>query len=229
LIQEKINIAIDGYSSCGKGTLAKAIARKLNYLFIDSGAMYRAVTYYFIKNQPDINNPTEIELAFKNIKITFNHSKEEDFFETILNGVSIEKEIREMEVSQMVSRVSKIDEVRTFLVAQQQEISKNKGVVMDGRDIGTVVLPNAELKLFMTANLEIRAERRYKELIQSGHKEISYEMVVANLKERDFIDSNRKNSPLKQSEEAIVIDNSDITKEAQLDLALSYVNQVLKN
>jgi cytidylate kinase len=228
-LTKKINIAIDGYSSCGKGTLAKVLAKSLDYIFIDTGAMYRAVTYAMIQNGIGIDNENDLVKLLPNLNITFKHIPEDDFYHTFLNGDDIEKEIRSMSVSNLVSPVSKIQIVRDFLVKQQQEIGLNKGVVMDGRDIGTVVFPNAELKIFMTAKAEIRAERRLKELRENGNHLITFEEVLKNLNDRDFSDSNRVNSPLFKAEDAIVIDNSELSKSEQNKLALAYANKAIEN
>ena len=224
---KKINIAIDGYSSCGKGTLAKFLAKSLNYIFIDSGAMYRAVTFAMIQAGIGFDNAIELEALLPKLKITFKHIPEDDFYHTILNGEDIETEIRSMAVSNMVSPVSKIQLVRDFLVKQQQEIGLNKGVVMDGRDIGTVVFPDAELKIFMTAKAEIRAHRRLNELRENGNLAISYEEVLKNLNDRDYSDSNRVNSPLLKTESAVIIDNSELSKSEQNELALAIANKTI--
>lgn len=224
---KKINIAIDGYSSCGKGTLAKVLAKSLNYIFIDTGAMYRAVTYAMIQKGIELDNLVELEKLLPNLSITFKHIPEDDFYHTFLNGNDIENEIRSMAVSNLVSPVSKIQIVRDFLVKQQQEIGLNKGVVMDGRDIGTVVFPNAELKIFMTAKAEIRAHRRLNELKENGNLSITYEEVLKNLNDRDYSDSNRSNSPLLKAEDAIVIDNSELSKAEQNELALSFAHKAI--
>jgi cytidylate kinase len=228
-LTKKINIAIDGYSSCGKGTLAKVIAKTLNYIFIDTGAMYRAVTYAMIQKGIDVNNLAELEELLKSLNITFKHLPEGDFYHTFLNGEDIENDIRTMNVSNLVSQVSKIQIVRDFLVKQQQEIGAQKGVVMDGRDIGTVVFPDAELKIFMTAKAEIRAQRRLNELKENGNLNISFEEVLKNLNERDYIDSNRANSPLLKAQDAIVIDNSELSKAEQNELALSFAYKAIEN
>lgn len=220
---KKINIAIDGFSSCGKGTLAKALSIHLNYIFVDSGAMYRAVTLAVIKNNIDYNNLEAIKNLLKNINISFEYSEDDGFYYTCLNGKQIENEIRTMAVNQLVSQISKIDEVRTFLVKQQQNIGQNKGVVMDGRDIGTVVFPDAEIKFFLTAEPKIRAQRRFDEMRSKGNTEVSFEEVLDNLKSRDRIDSSRENSPLKKSDDAIEINNSYLNKEEQFQLALKYI------
>lgn len=226
---KKINITIDGYSSCGKGTLAKVLAQSLGYVFIDTGAMYRALTLALVNNAIPIEDTEAVANLLPSIKITFKHLPEDNFYHTILNGVDVENEIRTMEISNLVSPVSKIQIVRDFLVAQQKAIGENKGVVMDGRDIGTVVFPNAELKIFMTAKPEIRAERRLRELQQSGNLNITFDEVLKNLNERDFQDSNRKNSPLLKAVDAIEIDNSYLTKEEQLKLAIQLANDSINS
>lgn len=227
-MSRKINIAIDGYSSCGKGTLAKALAKSLHYLFIDTGAMYRAVTYSLLENMIDIDDITAIEKHLPSLNISFNYQPENNFYHTFLNGIDIEADIRGMEVSNLVSPVSKIDAVRTFLVHQQRQIGISKGVVMDGRDIGTVVFPDAELKIFMTAKPEIRAQRRLNELRQKGDELTSFEEVLHNLNERDRIDSGRENSPLKAASDAIVIDNSFMTRDEQFHHALELALNAIK-
>ncbi len=219
-MSKKINIAIDGYSSCGKGTIAKALAKHLHYVFIDTGAMYRAVTYSLLENRIDLDDIDTIEKHLPTLSITFDYNPDKNYNRTLLNQIDIEDEIRGMEVSNLVSPVSKIDCVRKFLVEQQQFIGQNKGVVMDGRDIGTVVFPDAELKIFMTAKPEIRAQRRLNELRNNGDELTTYEEVLFNLNERDRIDSGRANSPLRAANDAIVIDNSFMTKDEQFHYAL---------
>jgi cytidylate kinase len=223
----KIIIAIDGHSSCGKSTLAKQMAQKLEYVYVDSGAMYRAVTLYAIQNNYIKNGAPDTEaliaaLPLINLSFELNADK---LPEILLNGVNVEKEIRSMEVSGMVSPVSTISAVRRFLVIQQRAIATQKGVVMDGRDIGTVVFPNAELKIFLTASAEVRAQRRFDELIEKGTP-ASYADVLANLQERDFIDSNRDDSPLKQADDAILLDNSNLTRQEQFDTAMQMVKSI---
>lgn len=218
---KQILIAIDGYSSCGKSTLAKALAQALNYTYIDSGAMYRAVTLYFLRHQLDITDEEAIAAALQAIQIRFDASNH-----TLLNGENVEKEIREMKVSNWVSEVSALSQVRRAMVHQQQEMGQNKGVVIDGRDIGTVVFPAAELKIFLTASPAIRSERRYREYLQKGMP-ISKEEVAENLKKRDEIDSTRSDSPLRQAADAVVIDNTNLTPAAQLELALELVRERL--
>lgn len=209
----KIIIAIDGYSSCGKSTLARDLAQMLGYKYIDTGAMYRAITYYFQKHQVDAKDEKAVEKALNKISIDF--SFDQDFNQiTHLNGEPVEQEIRTMEVSSLVSRISTLGQVREKLVEKQQSFGEEKGIVMDGRDIGTVVFPDAELKIFMTASQQIRMQRRYEELKKQG-KIISIEEVRKNLEERDYIDTHRTISPLKKAEDAFVLDNSHMSMEEQ--------------
>lgn len=219
----KINIAIDGYSSCGKSTLAKALAARLGYVFIDTGAMYRAVTLYCIeKNLWDEKN---IIQHLEKINVSFQYNNESEKSETYLNGKNIEREIRENPaVADNVSKISAIKEVRKKLVFLQKELGKQKGVVMDGRDIGTVVFPDAELKIFMTANNEIRARRRHDELLSKGII-ISMEEVKKNNESRDYMDTHRAEDPLRKAKDAVVIDNSHLTPQQQLDIALKIANE----
>jgi cytidylate kinase len=215
-------IAIDGYSSCGKSTLAKALAKELSFKYVDSGAMYRAVTYYFIKHDIAINSKREVESALDKISIDFaNLSGKNTCF---LNNENIENEIRSMRISNNVSEVATIGLVREKLVKMQRSIGENSSVVMDGRDIGTVVFPNAHIKFFITADKDIRAQRRYDELIASG-KVVTLREVQLNLDHRDTIDTTREISPLLQADDAIVIDNTSLTREEQLNLALSYIHK----
>lgn len=215
----KIIVAIDGYSSCGKSTTAKLVAKQLNYPYIDTGAMYRAVTLYFIQNHVSLTNPKEVENALNQIQITFRRHPELGRNDTYLNGLNIEDEIRKMYVSEKVSEVSAIAEVRHALVAQQQRMGKTKGIVMDGRDIGTVVFPNAELKIFMTADPMIRAQRRQLELIEKGDL-VGIQEILENLKLRDHIDTTRAESPLRQAEDAVFIDNSLMTLDEQVEMVV---------
>ena len=224
---QKINIAIDGYSSCGKGTLAKELAKELQYLFIDSGAMYRAVTLALLRRKVAVDDLSSIVNLLPQLEISFEFNHVLNHYQTLLNGDNIESEIRTMEVSNLVSPVSKIDAVRDFLVKQQRTIGLNKGVVMDGRDIGTVVFPDAELKVFMTAQPEIRAQRRLAELRQKGDVSTTFEEVLENLSSRDLQDSTRANSPLLQAADAIVIDNSNLSREEQKAFAMRLVNEKL--
>lgn len=214
---KKITIAIDGYSSCGKSTMAKDLAREIGYIYIDSGAMYRAVTLYCLENNIFTEEGIDVERLKKDmpsIRINFILNPETQRPMTCLNGVIVEDRIRSMEVSTRVSPIAALGFVREALVKQQQEMGKAKGIVMDGRDIGTVVFPNAELKIFVTASAEIRAQRRYDELKAKG-QEASFEEILANVKERDHIDMNRKVSPLRQAEDAILLDNSHLTIDEQ--------------
>jgi CMP/dCMP kinase len=223
---KKINIAIDGWSACGKGTLAKSLAKELNYIFIDSGAMYRAFTLAALRNKIEPSDSNAIKKLTEVTNIHFETNNNTGEYEVWLNNEMVENQIRDTEVASKVSLYAQLSPVRQFLVNQQQEIGKNKGVVMDGRDIGTVVFPNAELKIFMTAKPEIRAQRRYQEFKQKG-KDISLEEIAANLAERDFIDSNRSDSPLVQAEDAIVLDNSNLSIPQQLQIALEWAKKII--
>jgi len=216
----EIIIAIDGQSSCGKSTLAKQLSKELSYAFVDTGAMYRAVTLYFIRNGIDLKDADAVELALKDISISF--INKEGINTTVLNGEEVETEIRKMYVSEMVSPVATISTVRRAMVWQQQQMGLTKGVVMDGRDIGTVVFPNAELKLFVTADIATRTERRFLELKAKGLS-ITREEIAKNLQERDHIDSTRADSPLKQAKDAVLIDNSNLSREEQLAMVLALV------
>lgn len=214
---KKIIVAIDGHSSCGKSTIAKELAKQVQYIYVDTGAMYRAVTLYSLNNklwagsQPDeealIRHLVDISISFK--------LNDQGVPETYLNGELVEREIREMKVSNHVSPISTIPAVREMLVRQQQEMGREGGIVMDGRDIGTTVFPEAQLKFFVTARPDVRAERRLKELREKGNDTITFEEVLKNLEERDYIDSHREVSPLRQASDAIVLDNSDMTREEQ--------------
>ncbi|SNR16332.1 (d)CMP kinase [Tenacibaculum jejuense] len=222
----KIIIAIDGFSSTGKSTIAKQLAKELNYIYVDTGAMYRAVTLYAMKNNYVSANHLDSEQLIdnlNNIKLSFLFNAELGFAEMFLNDTNVEREIRTIEVSKLVSKVSAISEVRKKLVQEQQNMGKDKGIVMDGRDIGTVVFPNAELKLFMTASADKRATRRYKELLDRGDK-VNYEEVLFNVQERDRIDSTRKDSPLTKADDAIEFDNSDMGLNEQFERIMSLVN-----
>ena len=219
----KITIAIDGYSACGKSTTAKAVARALNYVYVDSGAMYRAVTYYFIEQNIDLDKPQEISQALDKINIRFVLDANDQPV-TMLNGANVEEDIRGMLVSGKVSEVAAIPAVRRAMVRQQQQMGEEKGLVMDGRDIGTVVFPNAELKIFMTARPEVRARRRLLELEQKGMKS-SLEEVMANLEERDSIDTSREDSPLTKANDAVVLDNSDLSFDQQVEKILALVQE----
>ena len=214
---KKITIAIDGYSSCGKSTMAKDLAREVGYIYIDSGAMYRAVTLYCLENGLFTNEGIDterLEAAMPNIRISFELNPETQRPMTFLNGQNVEDRIRTMEVSNRVSPVAALPFVRKALVELQQEMGRAKGIVMDGRDIGTAVFPDAELNIFVTASAEIRAQRRYDELKAKG-QEASFEEILTNVKERDYIDQNREVSPLRQAEDALLLDNSNMTIEEQ--------------
>ncbi|MDX2048372.1 MAG: (d)CMP kinase [Chitinophagaceae bacterium] len=218
---KKIIITIDGWSSCGKSTLAKQLAKKLNYVYIDSGAMYRAITLYFLRNHVDWTDNKEVIAALKNIELEFRFNKNSQESETYLNGENVEYVIRDLVVAEKVSEVAAVKAVREFAVAQQRKMGDKKGIVMDGRDIGTVVFPKAELKIFMTADNAIRVERRFKELYEKNPN-ITIEEVKSNLEMRDYIDSHREVSPLKKASDAIELDNSNITPEEQLKKALHW-------
>ena len=210
---KKIIIAIDGFSSSGKSTMAKDLAKEVGYIYIDSGAMYRAVTLYSIENNilyGDRIDTEKLKKAINDIQITFQLNTSTQRPETYLNGVNVENKIRSMEVSSKVSPISTLDFVREAMVAQQQEMGKSKGIVMDGRDIGTTVFPDAELKIFVTASPETRAQRRYEELLDKG-QQVSYDEILKNVKERDFMDQNRNVSPLRQASDAVLLDNSHLS------------------
>lgn len=229
MIHHKIVIAIDGHSSCGKSTIAKAVAARFGYVFIDSGAMYRAVTLFALRN----NLVSDSELRSKEliqllpeIKIEFRYNSNLQKSETYLNDENVEDEIRQLRVSQSVSPVATITEVRAAMVGLQHEMGKNKGIVMDGRDIGTVVFPNAELKLFVTASAEIRAQRRFDELTAKGET-VSFAEILQNIQERDRIDSTREASPLRKADDALVLDNSHMTREEQMEWVIERVDERL--
>jgi cytidylate kinase len=220
-MEKKIIIAIDGFSSCGKSTLAKAMAKALEYVFVDTGAMYRAIALYFLRNNIAFDDTVSIEAALHSIELRFKYNSESQKSDMYLNGENVEQEIRQMQVSQRVSEVASIAAVRDFAVAQQQAMGVDKGIVMDGRDIGTVVFPNAALKIFVTADPAIRLERRYQELLQTNPT-ISKEEVAANLQQRDSMDSTREHSPLKQAEDALVLDNTNLDRAQQFELAMQW-------
>ncbi|MCB9262796.1 MAG: (d)CMP kinase [Flavobacteriales bacterium] len=222
----KINIAIDGHSSCGKGTLAKNLAKKLGYMFIDSGAMYRAVTLYLKRNAIRLEEVVERPQLLDNIEISFDLDPFSGFYNTMLNGENVENEIRGMEVSGWVSEVSAVKEIRTFLVNKQQKMGENKGVVMDGRDIGTVVFPDAELKIFMTAEPMVRAKRRFLELKEKG-MDANLEDIYNNILHRDNHDSSREISPLVQAQDAIVLNNTEMSRDEQTQIALTWARGVI--
>jgi cytidylate kinase len=223
---KKIIVTIDGWSSCGKSTLAKQLAHKLNYIYVDSGAMYRAITLYFLRNHIDWTDTTQVHEALSNISLEFVPNGKSGQSEIFLNGENVEYVIRDLVVAEKVSEVAAIKEVRTFAVAQQQQMGKNKGIVMDGRDIGTVVFPDAELKIFMTADNAVRVERRFRELFEKNPN-VSLEEVKSNLEMRDYIDSHREVSPLRQAEDAIVLDNTNLTESQQFHQALKLVEQAV--
>ncbi|MEY4058209.1 MAG: hypothetical protein RLZ50_1421 [Bacteroidota bacterium] len=221
MASQKIIIAIDGYSSCGKSTLAKSMAKNLEYVFIDTGAMYRAVALFFLRAGIDFDNTLDIAAALNKITLQFKYNPATLQSDIYLNEENVEQEIREMRVSQKVSEVAAIALVRDFAVAQQQAMGVSKGIVMDGRDIGTVVFPKAELKIFVTASPEIRVQRRFLEL-SAKNPAITVEEIAENLQHRDLIDTTREHSPLKQADDALVLDNSNISREEQLTIALQW-------
>ncbi|MDD4225886.1 MAG: (d)CMP kinase [Mariniphaga sp.] len=227
MTQKRIVIAIDGHSSCGKSTLAKSLARALGYIYIDSGAMYRAVTLYALRKGWIVNGQTnnkKILGGLSDIRITFQWDEAAGKNTTFLNGENVEEEIRKLEVSQNVSPISTLAEVRHEMVKQQRANGLKKGIVMDGRDIGTVVFPDAELKIFMTATPEIRAQRRYNELIEKG-TEVNFQEILRNVEDRDAMDSTREISPLKIADDALILDNSHLTREEQLLWSLDRFNE----
>lgn len=227
--QSKIIIAVDGHSSCGKSTISKEVAKMLEYTYVDSGSMYRAVTLFALRNNLISNgivNSHELIKRLPDIHISFKYNPKDQKSDTFLNGENVEKEIRELEVSNNVSPVATIKEVRAALVEIQKELGKERGIVMDGRDIGTVVYPDAELKLFVTASPTIRAQRRFDELTAKGSI-VSFDEILKNVEERDYIDQNRAESPLKKAEDAIVLDNSNMTREEQLNWVLDKVKNLL--
>jgi cytidylate kinase len=230
-LNKPIIIAIDGFSSCGKSSFAKAIAKELGYLFVDSGAMYRAVTLFAMREGYITGsnvNQVALEKELPKIDIDFKFNVLQHKYETFLNGENVEEAIRSMAVSEKVSEISKIKAVRQRLVALQQKLGDKKGIVMDGRDIGTVVYPNAEIKLFMTASIEVRAQRRYKELKEKG-LDANIEEVKENLAQRDFMDQNRTESPLKQASDAIVLDNSNMTPDEQMEWFRKLLNEKFRS
>ncbi len=222
----KIIIAIDGYSSCGKSTTARQVAARLRYAYIDTGAMYRAVTLYIRDRHVSLTNPGEVAKALDDIHITFRHHPETGLNETFLNEVNVERDIRSMAVSEQVSEVSAVPAVRHAMVAQQQRMGKGKGVVMDGRDIGTVVFPQAELKVFMTADPLIRAQRRQAELMEKGEIH-DLDTVLKNIEKRDYADTHRSEGPLVRAKDALLLDNSFITVAEQVDLVVGWADRLV--
>ncbi len=221
---KKIIITIDGWSSCGKSTLAKQLAKKLGYVYVDSGAMYRAITLYFLRNHIDWTDAKEVQKALKEIHLEFHFNEKAEQSEIYLNDENVEYVIRDLVIAEKVSEIAAIREVREFAVAEQQKMGAKKGIVMDGRDIGTVVFPKAELKIFMTADNAVRVERRFKELYEKNPN-ITIEEVKANLEMRDYIDSHREVSPLRKADDAIVLDNTNLTEEEQFQKALGWARE----
>lgn len=226
--KKKIIITIDGWSSCGKSTLAKQLAKSLGYIYVDSGAMYRAITLYFLRNHVDWTDKKEVKAALKDILLEFVYNPKSESSEIYLNGENVEYVIRDLVVAEKVSDIAAIKEVREYAVAQQQRMGKNRGIVMDGRDIGTVVFPDAELKIFMTADNAVRVERRFQELYEKNPN-ITIEEIKANLEMRDYIDSHREVSPLKKADDAVVLDNTNITEKEQFQKALKWVHDLLEH
>jgi cytidylate kinase len=225
---KKITIAIDGFSSTGKSTLAKQLAKHLGYVYVDTGAMYRAVTFFAMQHgyiNSESFDVASLVNSIPSIKLDFQFNPKLGFAEMYLNGINVETEIRTIEVSNFVSKIAEVSEVRAKLVEQQQQMGKGKGIVMDGRDIGTVVFPDAELKIFMTASASTRAQRRFDELQQKGQN-VPYEDVLKNVEERDYIDTHRADSPLRKADGAVQIDNSDLSREEQFDAVLDLVKLV---
>ncbi|HMJ48830.1 MAG TPA: (d)CMP kinase [Ferruginibacter sp.] len=226
-MKKKIIITIDGWSSCGKSTLAKQLAKTLGYVYIDSGAMYRAITLYFLRNNIDWADKKEVVAALDNIHIHFEYNSKSEQSEIILNDENVEYVIRDLVIAEKVSDVAAIAEVRTFAVAQQKEMGKKRGIVMDGRDIGTTVFPKAEVKIFMTADISVRVERRFRELFEKNPN-ITIDEVKSNLEMRDYIDSHREVSPLRKATDAILLDNTNIDEAMQLQYALKLVKEKIK-
>lgn len=221
---KKTIITIDGWSSCGKSTLAKQLAKALNYVYIDSGAMYRAITLYFLRNHIDWTDVKEVKKALKDVNIEFQFNPKSQQSEIFLNDENVEYVIRDLVIAEKVSDVAAIKEVRAFAVAQQQQMGKKKGIVMDGRDIGTTVFPQAEVKIFMNADSAVRVERRFKEMYEKNPN-ITIEEVKNNLEMRDYIDSHREISPLRKADDAVELDNTNMTFAQQLDVALGLVHK----
>lgn len=224
---KKIIVTVDGWSSCGKSTLARQLAKELDFIFIDSGAMYRAITLYFSRHNVDLQNIPEITEALSRISLEFICNPSNGNNEIWLNGENVEIYIRDIDIAEKVSVVATVKQVREFAVAQQQKIGENKGIVMDGRDIGTAVFPNAELKIFMTADVEVRVARRFRELVLKTPT-ITVEEVRSNLSSRDYIDSNRVVSPLRKAEDAITVDNSQLSVKEQFELVLKLAKEKME-
>ncbi len=223
---KKIVVALDGHSSCGKSTTAKEVAQELGYAYIDTGAMYRAVTLYFLEHYIDLTNPKKVQEALDNLEVTFQRNAKNGRNEVFLNGLNVEDEIRKMYISNKVSEVSVLAPVRHAMVAEQKKMGKRRGVVMDGRDIGTAVFPDAEVKVFMTADVETRAKRRQEELLEKNQL-VPYGQIVENLQKRDHIDSTRAESPLKRADDAHLLDTSHITVDEQVEFVLNLVDSAL--
>ncbi len=223
---KKIIITIDGWSSCGKSTLAKQLAKELGYVYVDSGAMYRAITLYFLRNNIDLAEKKEVKEALKSISLEFVFNLKSNNSEIYLNGENVEYLIRDLIIAERVSDVAAIKEVRELAVAQQQQMGKKKGIVMDGRDIGTVVFPKAELKIFMTADNAVRVQRRFKELYEKNPN-VTIEEVKDNLEMRDYIDSHREVSPLRKANDAIELDNTNLTEKEQFNKALVWIREIV--
>ena len=228
-MKDKIIIAIDGFSSTGKSTLAKQLASELNYIYVDTGAMYRAVTLYALQNEFLTGTHFKVEELVKNlskIHISFLFNSDLGFAEVYLNSENVEEQVRSIYVSQFVSKVAEISSVRAKLVEQQQEMGRDRGIVMDGRDIGTVVFPDAELKIFMTASASTRAQRRFDELVAKG-QQVTFEEILANVEERDYVDTHRDDSPLRKAPDAIEIDNSNLTRVQQFEQVLCLAKKII--
>lgn len=223
-MSKNVIITIDGWSSCGKSTLAKQLAKNLGYVYIDSGAMYRAITLYFLRNHVDWTDAAEVERALENIHLHFEYNEKSKQSEIYLNDENVEYVIRDLVIAEKVSDVAAIAAVRTFAVSQQQKMGMKRSTVMDGRDIGTTVFPNAEFKIFMTADIAVRVERRFKELFEKNPN-ITIEEVKSNLEMRDYIDSNREVSPLRKAKDAVLLDNTNISMSQQLDFALKLIRE----
>lgn len=227
-MKDKMIITIDGWSACGKSTLAKQLAKKIGYLYIDSGAIYRAITLYFLRNNIDLTDAGQIKGSLQNITLEFIVNKYTDHSEIYLNGENVEYIIRDLIIAEKVSEVAALKDVRTFAVAVQQEMGKNKGIVMDGRDIGTTVFPKAEIKIFMIADQAVRVERRFSEMFEKNPN-ITLDEIRSNLEMRDYIDSHRAVSPLRKAEDAVELDNTHLTEKEQLDFAMKLFKKNLQS